>query len=241
MWNVKIVTAYPEMFPGVLGYSIIGKALKEKKWSLNTIDLHKYGYDNRKSIDDCPFGGGPGMVIRSDVVEKAVMSAFRNTGKNMSLIYMTPGGKPLYQQDLTRFSKNDGVIILCGRFEGVDARVLDNLEFERISIGDYVLAGGEVAAQVLVEGCVRLLPDVLGHSESFSEESFSENLLEYPQYTRPQVWVDKKGIEHHVPDILVSGHHEKIKEWRKNKSVEVTKKYRPDLLEKTEKAKKYND
>ena len=232
MWNVKIITAYPEMFPGVLNYSIIGKARKEKKWSLDTINLHEFGYDERKSIDDSPFGGGPGMVIRPDVVERAVMSVLENKENNIPLVYMTPSGKPLYQQDLIRFSKNDGIVVLCGRFEGVDIRVINNLGFEQISIGDYVLAGGEVAAQVLVEGCVRLLPDVLGHSESVSEESFSENLLEYPQYTRPQVWVDKEGKKHHVPDILVSGHHEKIKEWRKNKSIEVTKKYKPELLKK---------
>ena len=145
---------------------------------------------------------------------------------------MTPIGKPLNQKDLERFSKNEGIIILCGRFEGVDVRVIESLGFEQISLGDYILAGGEVAAQVLVEGCVRLLPGVLGHSESVIEESFSNNLLEYPQYTRPKIWVDRDGKKHSVPDILVSGHHGEIKEWRKTKSVEVTKKYRPDLLKK---------
>ena len=150
---------------------------------------------------------------------------------------MTPSGKSLKQQDLVNFSQKKGVVILCGRFEGIDSRVIDSLGFEQISIGDYVLTGGEVAAQVLVEGCVRLLPEVLGHSKSILEESFSENLLEYPQYTRPKVWVDKKGEEHHVPDILVSGHHEKIKKWRQNKSVELTKRFRPDLLKKSKKAK----
>ena len=154
---------------------------------------------------------------------------------------MTPSGRPLNQQDIVKFSEQKGIIILCGRFEGVDIRVIDSLGFEQISIGDYVLTGGEVAAQVLVEGCVRLLPGVLGHAESILEESFSENLLEYPHYTRPKIWVDKSGNKHHVPDILVSGHHEKVKEWRKNKSLQATKKLRPDLLKRTEMEKKYND
>ncbi len=235
MWKAKIITAYPEMFPGILGQSIIGKALSESIWSLDTINLHDFGYNDRNNIDDSPFGGGPGMVIRPDVVEKAVMSVVDNIEKNIPLVYMTPSGKSLKQQDLVHFSQKKGMIILCGRFEGIDSRVIDSLGFEQISIGDYVLTGGEVAAQVLVEGCVRLLPAVLGHSESVLEESFSANLLEYPQYTRPKVWVDKKGEEHHVPDILVSGHHENIKKWRQNKSVELTKKFRPDLLKRFKK------
>ena len=145
---------------------------------------------------------------------------------------MSPSGKPLNQQDLVRYSKCDGIIILCGHFEGVDARAIDNLGFEEVSIGDYVLSGGEVAAQVLVEGCARLLPGVLGQSESIIEESFENNLLEYPQYTKPKVWIDKNEQEHHVPGVLLSGHHDKIREWRKQKSVEITKKNRPDLLKK---------
>jgi len=235
MWEAKIITAYPEMFPGVLGHSIIGNALFEKKWSLNTVNLHDFGIGERKDIDDSPFGGGPGMIIRPDVVEKAVKKITLNLKKNMPLVYMSPTGKSLNQQDLEKFAKGDGIIILCGRFEGVDERAIDNLGFMQVSIGDYILSGGEVAAQVLVEGCVRLLPGVLGHSESILEESFSKNLLEYPQYTRPQVWVDNKKQKHHVPDILLSGHHEKIKEWRKNKSIEKTKKNRPDLFKKIEK------
>ena len=232
MWAAKIITAYPEMFPGVLGHSIIGKALKEKIWSLDTINLHDFSFDDRSGIDDSPFGGGPGMVIKPDVVEKAVTSVLDKMKINIPLVYMTPSGRPLNQRNIVKYSQKKGIIVLCGRFEGVDIRVIDSLGFERISIGDYVLAGGELAAQVLVEGCVRLLPGVLGHAESVVEESFSENLLEYPQYTRPQTWVDKNGNKHHVPDILVSGHHEKVKEWRLNKSVQITKKYRPDLLKK---------
>ena len=241
MWNAKIITAYPEMFPGVLNYSIIGKALKAKIWSIETINLHHFGYDERNSIDDSPFGGGPGMVIRPDVIEKAVFSIVDNSQARLPLLYMSPSGKQLKQADFEEFSKKSGVIILCGRFEGVDERVIDSLGFNKVSIGDYVLTGGEVAAQVLVEGCVRLLPGVLGKSESVSEESFSENLLEYPQYTRPQVWIDKNEKKHYVPDILTSGHHKKIKEWRKNKSIEITKKYRPDLYNKMTRVNNNND
>ena len=236
MLSFKIITAYPEMFPGVLGHSIIGKALKEKKWSLEIVNLHDFGHDERNSIDDAPFGGGPGMIIRPDVVEKAINSLNTNLNNNQ-LIYMSPKGKPLKQANLKEFCEFNEIIILCGRFEGVDNRAIEIIGFQEISIGEYILAGGEVAAQVLVEGCIRLLPGVLGHPESFLEESFSNNLLEYPQYTRPQVWKDTKNEEHHVPDILLSGNHEKIKEWRNNKSFEITKKNRPDLYEKKKKKK----
>ena len=230
MFSVTIMTAYPEMFPGVLGYSIVGNALKEKKWSLEIINLHDFGFDQRRNIDDVSFGGGPGMIIRPDVIEKAVNYILHNSKKNKRFIYMTPSGKPLNQVNLEQFCLIDQIIILCGRFEGVDNRAIETLGFHEISIGDFVLAGGEIAAQALVEGCVRLLPGVLGHPESVLEESFSNNLLEYPQYTKPQVWTDTQNINHYVPDILLSGHHEKIKEWRKNKSIEKTNKNRPDLL-----------
>ena len=220
------------MFPGTLGYSVIGSALNEKKWFLETINLHDFGYDERNSIDDIPFGGGPGMVIRPDVVEKAVNFIIKNSNKRSHFIYMSPAGKPLIQSDLVKLSKIEQIVILCGRFEGVDTRAIEELGFQEVSIGDYITAGGEVAAQVLVEGCIRLLPGVLGHPESVLEESFSNNLLEYPQYTRPQVWTDARNKEHNVPDILLSGHHGKIKEWRNNKSLEKTKKNRPDLLNK---------
>ena len=235
MWNAKIITAYPKMFPGVLGHSIIGKALSEKKWSLDIINLHDFGIGERKSIDDSPFGGGPGMIIRPDVVEKAVNSINKNSVLKSALIYMTPSGNPLKQSDLINFSKIDEIIILCGKFEGVDARAIEKIGFQEVSIGDYITAGGEVAAQVLVEGCIRLLPGVLGRSESLLEESFSDNLLEYPQYTRPQVWKDSQRKVHEVPKILLSGHHKKIKQWRRDKSLEKTKINRPDLLKKEKK------
>ena len=229
MLDIKILTAYPEMFPGSLEHSLIGKALKEKIFNIDTINLHEYGIDDRMSIDDEPFGGGPGMVLRPDVVEKALNSIPKQHNMNSTKIYLTPSGTPLNQEKLGILSKLEKLTILCGRFEGVDQRALDILGFEEISIGDYVLAGGEIAAQVLLEGCIRLIPGVLGHPESLLEESFSNSLLEYPHYTRPQVWEDSLGNKHDVPEVLRSGHHENIKKWRLNKSVEKTKHIRPDL------------
>ena len=235
MLEIKILTAYPEIFPGTLGYSILGKALEEKKWSLDIVNLHDFGIDERKNIDDEPFGGGPGMVIRADVVENALLSIDYPKDLKRLLIYLTPSGRPLKQSNLLEFIAFNQLIILCGRFEGVDERAIKILNFMELSIGDYVLAGGEIASQVLVEGCIRLLPGVLGQPESLLEESFSSNLLEYPQYTRPQVWKDAQNNDHDVPEILLSGHHEKIKEWRKDKSIKKTQLVRPDLLEQKKK------
>ena len=231
MLEIKILTAYPEIFPGTLGFSILGKALEEKKWSLDIVNLHDFGIDERKNIDDEPFGGGPGMVIRADVVENALLSIDYPKDLKRQLIYLTPSGKPLKQSNLLEFIEFNQLIILCGRFEGVDERAIKILNFMELSIGDYVLVGGEIASQVLIEGCIRLLPGVLGQPESLLEESFSSNLLEYPQYTRPQVWKDAQNNDHDVPEILLSGHHEKIKEWRKDKSIKKTQLVRPDLLE----------
>jgi tRNA (guanine37-N1)-methyltransferase len=229
------LTAYPEIFPGTLGHSILGKALEEKKWSLDIVNLHDFGIDERKNIDDEPFGGGPGMVIRADVVENALLSIDYPKDLKRQLIYLTPSGRPLKQSNLLEFIEFNQLIILCGRFEGVDERAIKILNFMELSIGDYVLVGGEIASQVLVEGCIRLLPGVLGQPESLLEESFSSNLLEYPQYTRPQVWKDAQNNDHDVPEILLSGHHEKIKEWRKDKSIKKTQLVRPDLLEQKKK------
>ena len=235
MLEIKILTAYPEIFPGTLGHSILGKALEEKKWSLDIVNLHDFGIDERKNIDDEPFGGGPGMVIRADVVESALLSIDYPKDLKRQLIYLTPSGRPLKQSNLLEFIEFNQLIILCGRFEGVDERAIKILNFMELSIGDYVLVGGEIASQVLVEGCIRLLPGVLGQPESLLEESFSSNLLEYPQYTRPQVWKDAQNNDHDVPEILLSGHHEKIKEWRKDKSIKKTQLVRPDLLEQKKK------
>ena len=229
MLDVKILTGYPEMFPGVLAHSLMAQALKENIFKIETINLHDFGIDNRKSVDDEPFGGGPGMILRPDVVEKALLSVSNKQNLNSAKIYLTPSGSLLNQEKLGIFSKLDEIIILCGRFEGVDQRAIDVFGFEEVSIGNYVLAGGEIAAQVLLEGCIRLIPGVLGHPESLLEESFSNNLLEYPQYTRPRVWEDSLGKKHDVPEVLTSGHHSNIKKWRLDKSVEKTKKIRPDL------------
>jgi tRNA (guanine37-N1)-methyltransferase len=233
--QIKILTAYPKIFPGNLNFSVVGNALKQNKWSLEIVDLHDFGYDERKSIDDEPFGGGPGMVIRPDVVEKALLSLNYQEKNFRQLVYMTPSGKALNQSKLLEYSQKKELVILCGRFEGVDNRVIKALNFDEMSIGDYVLAGGEIAAQVLVEGCIRLLPGVLGHPESLLEESFSNNLLEYPHYTRPQVWTDAQNKDHEVPKVLLSGHHKNIKQWRADRSIERTKLNRPDLLEKIKK------
>ena len=234
MINVKILTGYPEMFPGGLAHSLMGKALKENIFKIETINLHEFGIDNRKSVDDDPFGGGPGMILRPDVVEKALLSVSSNINTKSTKIYLTPSGSLLNQKKLGILAKLDEIIILCGRFEGVDQRAIDVLGLEEVSIGDYVLAGGEIAAQVLLEGCIRLIPGVLGHPESLLEESFSNNLLEYPHYTRPKIWEDSLGNKYDVPDVLTSGHHSNIKKWRQDKSVEKTKKIRPDLYSKKE-------
>ena len=234
MINVKILTGYPEMFPGGLAHSLMGKALKEKIFKIETINLHDFGIDDRNSVDDEPFGGGPGMILRPDVVEKALLSVSKNINTKSTKIYLTPSGSLLNQKKLGILAKLDEIIILCGRFEGVDQRAIDVLGFEEVSIGDYVLAGGEIAAQVLLEGCIRLIPGVLGHPESLLEESFSNNLLEYPHYTRPKIWEDSLGNKYDVPEVLTSGHHSNIKKWRQDKSVEKTKKIRPDLYSKKE-------
>jgi tRNA (guanine37-N1)-methyltransferase len=234
MINVKILTGYPEMFPGGLAHSLMGKALKENIFKIETINLHDFGIDNRKSVDDEPFGGGPGMILRPDVVEKALLSVSNSINIKSTKIYLTPSGSLLNQKKLGILAKLDEIIILCGRFEGVDQRAIDVLGFEEVSIGDYVLAGGEIAAQVLLEGCIRLIPGVLGHPESLLEESFSNNLLEYPHYTRPKIWEDSLGNKYDVPEVLTSGHHSNIKKWRRDKSVEKTKKIRPDLYSKKE-------
>lgn len=232
-WDVKIITSIPESFPGILNYSLSGKALKKDIWSLETYDLKKYSSNKFNKIDDTPYGGGPGMVIRPDVVDRALKKAIENMENKLPLIYMTPAGKNLTQKKLEQLSKGPGLIILCGRFEGIDERVLDAYDFERISVGDYILAGGETAATSLIEGCIRLIPGVIGKKESLIDESFSNGLLEYPHYTKPKTWLDSRNNkEYEVPEILLSGNHKEINEWRKKKSIKKTKKYRPELLSK---------
>lgn len=221
--KVKVLTIFPEIFPGFLGYSLTGRALKEGTWSLETVNIRDYAFDKHGSVDDTPCGGGAGMIMRPDVLGAAI----KVNHQGGRIIYMSPRGKPLTQQLVKDLSREEELTVICGRFEGVDQRVLDAYEIEEISIGDYILTGGEQAAQIMLDAVVRLLPGVLGNSESLSEESFENFLLEHNQYTRPVAW---EGRE--VPEILLSGHHENIAKWRKAQSLEITERKRPDLMKK---------
>ncbi|OIN86656.1 MAG: tRNA (guanosine(37)-N1)-methyltransferase TrmD [Alphaproteobacteria bacterium CG1_02_46_17] len=222
----QILTLFPELFPGPLGHSITGRALNNNLWSLNAINIRDFATDKHKTVDDVPFGGGAGMVMKPDVIERALLS-FPEQGRR---VYMSPRGTPLTQNLVKELSKESTLTILCGRYEGVDQRVLDAYGFEEISIGDYVLTGGEMAAHILIDATVRLIPDVLGNETTTDEESFSNGLLEYPHYTRPANWTDASGQDHPVPEILTSGHHGKIGKWRQDQSLELTRNRRPDLL-----------
>lgn len=224
-WHVNLLTLFPEMFPGSLGYSLSGKALEKGLWSYKTIQIRDFAADIHKTVDDTPFGGGAGMVMRADIIEKALLS-LPETGKR---IYMSPRGKPLTQAKAQDLSKTPILTILCGRYEGVDQRVLDSYGFEEISVGDYVLSGGEPAALTLMDACIRLLPEVMGNAETTQEESFGNGLLEYPHYTRPADWTDAYGKTHAVPEVLTSGHHAHVKAWRLENAEEITRQNRPDL------------
>ncbi len=226
-WHARIITLYPDMFPGPLAASLAGTALTAGKWLLDTIDMRTFGLGTHKAVDDRPAGGGPGMVIRCDVAASAIDHAAQST-PDLPLIYLTPRGKPLTQAIVSQFAAGPGVIILAGRFEGIDQRVIDARPIQELSIGDYVLAGGELAAMVMIEACVRLLPGVVGSEASLHEESFSDRLLEYPQFTKPRNW---EGRE--IPDVLLSGNHAKIAAWRKARALEITRQRRPDLLNAT--------
>ena len=228
-WTAKVVTIFPEMFPGPLGHSLAGTALEKGIWALETVDIRDFASDKHRSVDDAPFGGGPGMVMRPDVVDAAV--TYAKEGRNakastpdLPFIYLTPRGRPLDQERVTELAAGPGMIVLCGRFEGVDQRVLEAQAAEEISLGDFVLSGGEPAALVMLDACLRLLPGVMGKGASLEEESFERGLLEYPHYTRPQEWQGRK-----VPEVLTSGHHEKIAAWRKSQAEEITRERRPDL------------
>ena len=215
-FKVSVLTLFPEVFPGPLGVSLIGNALKNKIWELNLIDIRNFAKDKHRSVDDTPYGGGAGMVMRPDVIDSALRSIPNFKGRRICL---TPRGRRLNQEKVKKLSKEEGLVLLCGRYEGIDQRVIDYYEFDEISIGDYVVTGGETAAIVLLESIIRLLPDVLGGKETLNEESFSDNsLIEYPQYTKPRDW---NGIN--VPEVLISGDHGKIKDWRNKQRVEITK------------------
>ena len=224
-FHVKIFTLFPDMFPGFLGQSLSGKALEKKRWSFETVQLRDYAEDNHKTVDDTPFGGGAGMVMKPDILSKA-LEAHKPLGR---FIYMSPRGKLLTQNTAREVSQEKHLWILWGRYEGVEQRLLDAYNTEEISIGDYVLSGGEPAAMILLDACIRLLPDVIGNTDTHTEESFSNGLLEYPHYTRPAEWTGPDGIARAVPDILTSGHHAKINDWRLNESERLTASRRPDL------------
>lgn len=227
-WKATVITLYPEMFPGTLNYSVIGRALRKGIWSLEVLNLRNFGIGKHKNVDDTPSGGGPGMILRPDVVDEAIFAATstnKSSNKNCPIINLAPRGKPLTQKISKELSKMNGIIILCGRFEGVDQRVIDKWKMLEISLGDFILTGGEIAAQALIDASVRNLPKVLGNNLSSKNESFSYGLLEYPQYTKPSNWNGRK-----VPDVLLSGNHSKINDWQQKKSIEHTRIRRPDLL-----------
>ena len=223
-WSADILTLYPEMFPGPLDKSLSGKALEKGIWNLNIFDLKDYGIGHHKSVDEKPSGGGPGMILRADVLDSAINDCFK---KDRPMIYFSPKGKPLDQEMIERFSVINGVSIICGHFEGIDQRIIDMHDIEEISVGDYILSGGEIATIVFLDSLVRLLPNVLGNGDSKKIESFTDGLLEYPQYTKPNEF---KGMK--IPDILLSGNHKAIKEWQENQSLSLTKLRRPDLITK---------
>lgn len=225
-WSATVLTLFPEMFPGPLGVSLAGRALEAGIWRLEAVDIRSFATDRHRSVDDTPAGGGPGMVMRADVVAAAV-DAVHPAGDARPLIYLSPRGRPLTQQRVRELAAGPGVTLLCGRFEGLDQRVIEARNMEEVSLGDFVLSGGEPAALALLDAVIRLLPGVMGKDASGEEESFESGLLEYPHYTRPQEF-EGRGI----PPVLTSGDHKKVKAWRRAMAEETTRERRPDLWEK---------
>jgi tRNA (guanine37-N1)-methyltransferase len=223
MWRASVLTIFPEMFPGPLAFSLAGKALGAGIWSVDTHDIREHATDKHRSVDDTPAGGGPGMVMRADVIARALDAAAPAPDTRPRLL-MSARGTPLTQERVEALARSNGVVLICGRFEGVDERVIESRNIEEISVGDYVLSGGELAAFVLLDACVRLLPGVMGKQASAEEESFAQGLLEYPQYTRPQLWEGRT-----IPEILTSGDHAKIAAWRREQAERLTRERRPDL------------
>jgi len=219
-WRVTVLTLFPEMFPGPLGHSLAGRALARDVWRLDTHDIRAYAADRHRTVDDPPFGGGAGMVMRPDILDAALGAV----ADDRPTLYLTPRGRPLTQPTVRRLAAGAGVVLLCGRYEGIDQRVIEARALEEVSIGDYVLSGGELPAMVLLDACVRLLPGVMGAAEGAEDESFSGGLLGYPHYTRPAEWQGRR-----VPDVLLSGHHAAIAAWRRQQSESITRERRPDL------------
>jgi tRNA (guanine37-N1)-methyltransferase len=222
-WRATILTLFPDMFPGPLGVSLAGKALASGLWQLEARDIRSSATDRHRSVDDTPAGGGPGMVLRADILAAAIDAA--NAAPDRPRLLMSPRGRPLTQSRVVELAAGPGPLIVCGRFEGIDQRVIDARGLEEVSVGDYVLSGGEIAAMALIDACVRLLPGVMGKEASGAEESFSEGLLEYPHFTRPQVFEGRT-----IPEILISGDHAKVAAWRRSESEALTRSRRPDLL-----------
>jgi tRNA (guanine37-N1)-methyltransferase len=234
VWRATALTIFPEMFPGPLGHSLAGKALTEGVWSLEAVDIRRFATDRHGTVDDAPFGGGAGMVMKPDVLSAAIGSVSQ---PHVPRLLMSPRGAPFSQARARELAKGPGVLLVCGRFEGVDERVIEAHALEEVSVGDFVLSGGEIAAMAVMDGCVRLLPGVMGAAHSGDEESFEDGLLEYPHYTRPATWAGPDGIERRVPEILVSGHHGKVAEWRMKQREEITRSRRPDLWQRRRSAK----
>jgi tRNA (guanine37-N1)-methyltransferase len=227
MWEAKVFTLYPEVFPGPLSKGLYGKALSKELWNLKVVNIRDVAEDKHKTVDDTPYGGGSGMLLKADILAK---SLDQNKTESERIIYLSPKGKKFNQLYAKELSKEKSVSFICGHFEGVDERVLSTRNIEEISIGDYVLSGGETAAFVVIDSILRLLPGVLGNEKSKNDESFENGLLEYPQYTKPQVWEEKS-----VPEVLISGDHSKIKDWRLSQSEAITRDRRPDLWQKYKK------
>jgi len=229
MWVARIFTLYPEVFPGPLGVGLCKKAIDNKIWSLEVVNIRDYAKDKHKTVDDTPFGGGSGMVMRPDVLAESLDKNILN--KDEPIIYLSPKGK-IFDQNYAKKALKKNINIICGRFEGVDERLLETRNIEEVSIGDFIMSGGEIGAFVFIDTIVRLIPGVLGNSSSLNEETFERSLLEYPQYTKPQKWEEKE-----VPDVLLSGDHAKIKDWRLAKSEDITRRRRTDLWKKYKKNK----
>ena len=227
MWKARVFTLYPELFPGPLASGLYKKALEKKLWSLEVINIREYALDKHKTVDDAPFGGGSGMLMRADVVANSLDKNILNTDE--PIIYLSPKGKK-FDQVYAKKMLDKNINIICGHFEGVDQRLLETRNIEEVSLGDFVLSGGEIGAFIVIDTIVRLIPGVLGNSDSLNEETFERNLLEYPQYTKPQKWEKKQ-----VPDVLLSGDHAKIKDWRLSQSEAITRHRRPDLWKKYKK------
>ncbi len=227
-WEARVITLFPEAFPGTLGLSLTGKALSEGLWRLRTVDLRQFGEGKHRNVDDTPAGGGAGMVLRADVMGRAIAHTQKGAPEDRTrwpLLYLSPRGKPFDQAMARRFSKADGLTMICGRFEGLDERAIEHFGIEEVSLGDFVMTGGEIAAQAMIDAAVRLRPGILGNAASAEDESFSRALLEYPQYTRPAHWEGRS-----IPEVLTSGDHGKVDDWRREQALQITKARRPDLF-----------